>query len=102
MKKFTGTENGVKKSPVGYKMITNEFAERMTRHMKNDRSKTLKEKCQEIGISVQSYYKICQRYVLDPRIGPKMPKFDEVKASQIMTDKFSGISEYTPPQDDPQ
>ena len=104
MKRFTGIENRTTKSPVRYKIISKEFAEQMVKYMKNNRSLTLKEKCQKIGVSVQTYYKVCRKYGLDAKIGPKMPNFNEREALQIMAvhDEDSSTSECIPSWDDPQ
>ena len=68
-------------------MSSKEFAEKLVAYMKKHRNKSIKQKCQELGIKTQTYYSICKKYGVDAKIGPRTPVYDEEKLSILLEQK---------------
>ena len=69
-------------------MSSKEFAEKLVSYMKKHRDRSIKQKCQELGIKVQTYYSICKKYGVDSRIGPRTPVYDVDKLSILLDQKL--------------
>ena len=92
-------------------MPSREFAEKLVACMKENRSKTLKQKCKELGMTAQMYYIICKKHGIDGRIGAKTAVIDEEKTLKLMNNfsqkitgslEDSGTLKCTPSQGDSQ
>ena len=65
-------------------MSSRDFAEKLAAHMKTHRQKTLRQKCREIGISVQTSYAICRIHGVDSKIGPRTGARDEKEIIELI------------------
>ena len=83
-------------------MPSREFVENLVDYMKKNRSQTLKQNCKHLGISVQTYYKLCKKHSIDGKIGQKESFLDEETALKLMKQKvkfeepISGILKHKP------
>ena len=68
-------------------MPSREFVEKIVDYMKNNRSQTLKQNCKHLGISAQTYYKLCKKHGIDGKIGQKESFLDEEAAMKLMSQK---------------
>ena len=68
-------------------MPSREFVEHLIDYMKNNRSQTLKQNCKHLGISTQTYYKMCKKHGISGKIGQKESFLDEEAALELMRRK---------------
>ena len=77
-------------------MVDRHFVERLVNYMQNDRSLTLKEKCNKFDISPQTYYRLCKKHGIDGRVGPRLNTYNQDKFVHIFEDfakKEASLSE---------
>ena len=82
-------------------MSSRDFVEKLVAYLKENRSKTLKEKCKDLGLTAQTYYLICKRHRIDGRIGPKTSIHNEKETLELMNNILgsSNTSGCTPSRD---
>ena len=68
-------------------MPSKEFVEHLVEYMKKNRSQTLKQNCKHLGISAQTYYKLCKKHGIDGKIGQKESFLDEEATLKLMNQK---------------
>ena len=68
-------------------MPSREFVEHLVEYMKKNRSQTLKQNCKHLGISAQTYYKLCKKHGIDGKIGQKESFLDEEATLKLMNQK---------------
>ena len=77
-------------------MADQDFVERLAYYMKNERSLTMKEKCDKFGISPQTYYRLCKKHGIDGRVGSRLNAHNQDKFMHIFEDfakKEASLSE---------
>ena len=68
-------------------MPSKEFVEHLVEYMKKNRSQTLKQNCKHLGISAQTYYKLCKKHGIDGKIGQKESFLDEEATLKLMNQR---------------